>query len=187
VLKATVKGPGATPSTRLINGLRRPRTSGVSEQPPRFSPRNGRRRTAAPRLISKMPVTAVRKAVSAPMGSGLVKGRAGSALGRAEWIAGLWWWRDRRSEKARTGFRSWLACTHSGPEGGVRMTVSPDPGCSVRSTAVLQAHAETRARPVPAFSDVASSWDRMGKERASSRRAIAVVAMFLPRRWASSP
>jgi hypothetical protein len=42
VLKATVKGPGAAPSTRLINGLRRPRTSGVSGQPPRFSPWNGR-------------------------------------------------------------------------------------------------------------------------------------------------
>jgi len=51
VLEATVKGPGAAPSTRLINGLRRPRTSGVSGQPPRFSPRNGRRRRAAPRLI----------------------------------------------------------------------------------------------------------------------------------------
>jgi hypothetical protein len=42
VLKATVKGPGAAPSTRLINGLQRPRTSGISGQPPRFSPRNGR-------------------------------------------------------------------------------------------------------------------------------------------------
>src|SRR5215217_1322970 len=42
VLEATVKGPGATPSTRLINGLQRPRTSGVSGQPARFSPRNGR-------------------------------------------------------------------------------------------------------------------------------------------------
>src|SRR5215204_4503691 len=42
VLKATMKGPGAAPSTRLINGLQRPRTSGVSGQPPRFSPRNGR-------------------------------------------------------------------------------------------------------------------------------------------------
>src|SRR4029453_16066919 len=42
VLKAAVKGPRAAPSTRLINGLRRPRTSGVSGQPPRFSPRNGR-------------------------------------------------------------------------------------------------------------------------------------------------
>src|SRR5215213_4747356 len=42
VLEATVKGPGAAPSTRLINGLRRPRTSGVSGQPPQFSPRNGR-------------------------------------------------------------------------------------------------------------------------------------------------
>src|SRR4029453_9017848 len=42
VLKATVKGPGAAPSTRLINGLPRPRTSGVSGQPPRFSSRNGR-------------------------------------------------------------------------------------------------------------------------------------------------
>jgi hypothetical protein len=66
-------------------------------------------------------------------------------------------------EKARTVVRSWLACTHSGPEGGVRMTVSPDPGCSVRSAAVLQAHAETRARPVPAFSsaDASSNWVRM--------------------------
>jgi len=52
--------------------------------------------------------------------------------------------------------------------------------------AVLQAHAETRARPVPAFSGgSAFSSDRMWKERASSRRAIAVVAMLLPRRWAS--
>src|SRR5215204_6334076 len=42
VLKATMKGPGAAPSTRLINGLQRPRTSGVSGQPPPFSPRNGR-------------------------------------------------------------------------------------------------------------------------------------------------
>jgi hypothetical protein len=47
VLKATVKGPGAAPNTRLINGLRRPRTSGVSGQPLRFSPT----RRAAPRLI----------------------------------------------------------------------------------------------------------------------------------------
>jgi hypothetical protein len=52
VLEATVKGPGATPSTRLINGLRRPRRSGVSGQPPQFSFGNGRRRSAAPRLIS---------------------------------------------------------------------------------------------------------------------------------------
>jgi hypothetical protein len=37
-----VKGPGAAPNTRLINGLRRPRTSGVGGQPLRFSPRNGR-------------------------------------------------------------------------------------------------------------------------------------------------
>src|SRR5829696_10294717 len=42
VLKATVKGPDAAPSTRLINGLQRPRTSSVSGQPPQFSPRNGR-------------------------------------------------------------------------------------------------------------------------------------------------
>src|SRR5215216_3541767 len=38
VLKATVKGPRAAPGARLINGLRRPRTSDVSGQPPRFSP-----------------------------------------------------------------------------------------------------------------------------------------------------
>jgi hypothetical protein len=66
----------------------------------------------------------------------------------------------------------------------VRMTVSPDPGCSVRSAAVLQAHAETRACPVMAFSgaDAGSSWMRTWKQRASSRRAIATVATFLPRR-----
>ena len=98
-------------------------------------------------------VTAVRTGVSAPMGSGLVKGR-----GRTGPLVGLWLMAERDGgEKARTAVRSWLACTHSGPGGGVRRTVSPDPGCSVRSTAVLQAHAETRARPVPAFSDVASS------------------------------
>src|SRR4029453_790839 len=51
VLKATVKGPRAAPSTRLINGLRRPRTSGVSGQPPDFHPGTGATRRAASRLI----------------------------------------------------------------------------------------------------------------------------------------
>jgi hypothetical protein len=61
------------------------------------------------------------------------------------------------------------------------------PGCSVRSTAVLQAHAKTRARPVLAFSGIeaSSSWVRIWNERANSRRAMATVAMFLPRRRAS--
>ena len=69
------------------------------------------------------------------------------------------------------------------PGAGIRMTVSPDPGCSVRSTAVLQAHAQTRARTVLAFSGGlgwASSWMRMWKDRASSRRAMATVAMLVP-------
>src|SRR4029453_4578992 len=76
------------------------------------------------------------------------------------------------------------------PDVGVPMTVSPDPGCSVRSRAVLQAHAQTRARPVVAFSDDSggtSSCLRMWKQRASSRRAMATVAMLVPRRRASSP
>jgi hypothetical protein len=127
------------------------------------------------------------ESVCAPMGSGLVKGR-----GRTGPLVGLWLVADGGTgswEKARTAVRSWLACTHSGPEGGVRMTVSPDPGCSVRSAAVLQAHAQTRARPVVAFSDGfwASSWVRMWKQRASSRLAIATVAMLVPRRRASWP
>ena len=125
--------------------------------------------------------------VCAPMGSGLVKGR-----GRTGPLVGLWLVADGGTglwERARTAVRSWLACTHSGPECGVRMTVSPDPGCSVRSAAVLQAHAQPRARPVLAFSDTfwASSWVRTWKQRASSRRAIATVATWLPRRRASRP
>jgi hypothetical protein len=94
---------------------------------------------------------------------------------------------DRQGRRPGRGFGVGSHAPIRAPEGGVRMTVSPDPGCSVRSTAVLQAHAETRARPVLAFSDAGavSSWVRMWKERASSRRAIAVVAMWLPRRRAS--
>jgi hypothetical protein len=82
-----------------------------------------------------------------------------------------------------------LTRTHSGPRTGIRMTVASGPGCSVRSTAVLQAHAVLRARPVwPSPVVVAAAvWIslRMWKQRASSRRAIAVVAMLLPRRRAS--
>jgi hypothetical protein len=153
--------------------------------------------------------------VSAPMGSGLVKGREGSALlegcglacyscrrwrpgrsrgasGSARWTNDLAAGEDRPRIMGREGpdSVSELARMHPfGPRYGVRMTVSPDPGCSVRSTAVLQAHAETRAHPVLAFSSGfcwASSWMRMWKDRASSRRAMATVAMFLPRRRASS-
>jgi hypothetical protein len=53
----------------------------------------------------------------------------------------------------------------------------------------VQAHAQMRARPVVACSDTfwASSWVRMGNDRASSRRAIATVAMLVPRRGASWP
>jgi hypothetical protein len=51
----------------------------------------------------------------------------------------------------------------------------------------LQAHAKTRARPVLAFSGIeaSSSWVRIWNERANSRRAMATVATFLPRRRAS--
>jgi hypothetical protein len=42
VLTATVKGPSAAPSTRLSHGLQRPQKPGVSGQPARFSPTNGR-------------------------------------------------------------------------------------------------------------------------------------------------
>jgi hypothetical protein len=111
-----------------------------------------------PILTMNLAPTAVRSGVCAPMGSGLVKGHGRTGLWlMADGGTGLW-------EKARTGVRSWLACTHSGPECGIRMTVRPDPGWSVRSAAVLQAHAQTRARPVLAFSGGfcwASSWVRM--------------------------
>jgi hypothetical protein len=84
-----------------------------------------------------------------------------------------------------------LAHTHPfGPRGGVRMTMASGPGCSVRSTAVLQAQAETRARPVwPSPVAAAAVWTslRMWKQRASSRRATATVAICLPRRRASWP
>src|SRR5512132_3361649 len=116
------------------------------------------------------------------MGSGLVKGRGGTGP-----LVGLWLWlmAERDGGEGPDG-GSELAHMHPfGPEGGVRMTMSPDPGCSVRPGGRIAAHAETRARPVPAFSGAGSSWMRMWKQRASSRRAIAVVAMLLPRRWAS--
>jgi hypothetical protein len=125
--------------------------------------------------------------VSAPMGSGLVKGREGIGppVRPGGWLAcgGA----DRQGRRPGRGFGVGSHAPIRAPEGGVRMTVSPDPGCSVRSTAVLQTHAETRARPVLAFSGAGavSSWVRMWKERASSRRAIAVVAMWVPRRRAS--
>jgi hypothetical protein len=61
------------------------------------------------------------------------------------------------------------------------------PGCSVRSTAVLQAHAVVTSAPGLAFSGGGGLqlWLRMWKQRASSRRAMATVAMLRPRRWAS--
>jgi hypothetical protein len=63
------------------------------------------------------------------------------------------------------------------------------PGCSVRSTAVLPAQAEARARPVWPSPVVVAVWTslRMWKQRASSRRAIATVAIWVPRRRASWP
>jgi hypothetical protein len=212
-----VTGPRRGSQRPAVYRPQRSRACGVSGQPAQFSPKTGVPQahrgclegcegTVWPGLTS---------AVLAPMRSGPVKGRGGSALPGGLWVGfscrrwmpgrspGARWsarWtndlaagQDRRRIMGREGpdsIRRWLACTHSGPGCGVRMTVSPDPGCSVRSTAVLQAHAKTRARPVVAFSGVfcwASSWVRMWKERASSRRAMATVAMLLPRRWASWP
>jgi hypothetical protein len=163
-------------------------------------------------LISYRGLSAVRTAVPAPMWSGLVKGREGSALLEGCGLVGFSCrqWRPGRSRGKVERPLDERPCRRQGPasdhgtrrpgqrfgEGShapirarrwVRMTVSPD--CSVRSTAVSQAHAETRARPVLAFSSGfcwVSSWMRMWKERASSRRAMATVAMFLPRRRASS-
>src|SRR5215217_8450197 len=77
VLKATVKGPGAAPSTRLINGLRRPRTSGVSGQPLRFSPRNGRLPqggTAAYQAYSRDAFLLVRRGRTAQQSDGSDRG-----------------------------------------------------------------------------------------------------------------
>jgi hypothetical protein len=114
--------------------------------------------------------------------------RVGPPAGPAGWLAcGVGGGGGTGGAQGPDDIAELAPCTHSGPNAGVRMTVSPDPGCSVRSTAVVQAHAKTRARPVGAFSDadVASSWDRICKARASSRRAIATVAMFVPRRRAS--
>src|SRR6266508_12704 len=125
-----------------------------------------------------------------PCGRALSRGRAGSALAGGLWVG--WLLVSAVDAGPQPGAR-WSAlgderpCRRQGPAQdhetrrpgqrfgvgshapirapgcGVRMTVSPDPGCSVRSAAVLQAHAETRARPVPAFSDAdaASNWDRM--------------------------
>src|SRR4030095_3717783 len=64
-LTATVKGPRRGSQHPAYQRPRRPRRSGVSGQPPRFSPGNGRRRRTAPRLISKMQGPAVLPSVLA--------------------------------------------------------------------------------------------------------------------------
>jgi hypothetical protein len=52
VLKATVKGPGAAPSTRLINGLDDQGHPASAGNHPDFHPGTGASRRAAPTLIS---------------------------------------------------------------------------------------------------------------------------------------
>jgi hypothetical protein len=109
------------------------------------APRN---RTADPILTMDLAVTAMLTGVSASMGSGLVKGvqdRPADGLGRllVVVVAGS-------SGRGRPGqVRSWLACTHSGPGWGVRMTVKVRTRAAQSGrAAVLPADAETRARPV---------------------------------------
>jgi hypothetical protein len=81
-----------------------------------------------------------------------------------------------------------LACTHSGPRVWGPHDGESGPGLRSQVNGGVAGACETRARPVMAFSGgAASSCLRMWKQRASSRRAIAVVAMLLPRRWASWP
>jgi hypothetical protein len=69
-------------------------------------------------------------------------------------------------EKARTASVGvGLACTHSGPGCGVRMTVVSGPGLLSQPgrpcCRLMQAHAEVRARPVVTSSMVGSSSVRM--------------------------
>ena len=127
-----------------------------------------------------------RRAFAHPWGRALSRGVERSGPGLEPWVVGL-----------VVGAGSWLrgpgqqvgvgshAPIRAQDRVWVRMTVSPDPGCSVRSTAVLRAHAQPRAHPVLAFSGADSSWVRTWKQRASSRRAIATVATWLPRRRAN--
>jgi hypothetical protein len=89
VLKATAKGPQRGSQHPAYQRPQRPRTSGVSGQPARFSSRNGRRCRAAPRLISKMQGTAVLDTIPA----GRVRRRGRSYQGET-WILdsseGVW-------------------------------------------------------------------------------------------------
>jgi hypothetical protein len=121
----------------------------------------------------------------------LSRGVKGWARWRDLGLASLWCWpRGAKSagEKARTRSRRGLACTHSDPgagshDGGVRA------GLLSQLIGRVAGSCKDASAPGLAFSGAgaASSWVRIWKERASSRRAIATVAMLRPRRWASWP
>jgi hypothetical protein len=65
------------------------------------------------------------------------------------------------------------------PELGVRMTVESGPGCSVSPGGRVAGSCGFASAPGLAFSGGGSSWLRIWKLRAGSRRAIATVAMLL--------
>jgi hypothetical protein len=69
------------------------------------------------------------------------------------------------------------------------MTVESGPGCSVSPGGRVAGSCKDTSAPGLAFSGAgaASSWVRIWKLRASSRRAIATVAMLGPRRRANWP
>ena len=90
------------------------------------------------------------------MGSGLVKGVKGSAPagGALGWLAcGVTSGASSAGKRAGTTSRSWLACTHSGPGGGVRMTVKSGPGLLSQLNGRVAGSCKTRAHPVVTFSD----------------------------------
>jgi hypothetical protein len=193
-LSGSARG-GAARTSGAVSGVRRDgpcrRTSTVRRSPSVMRP-----------LRPTPDVTMT--SVSAPMRSGPVKGYkrfrppVAVSVGHRRGQGGAPWWTndlDAGEDRRRIGWRedpddvAELAHTHpfGPPELGVRMTMASGPGCSVRSTAVLQAQAETRARPVwpsPVAAVAVAVWTslRMWKLRASSRRAIATVAICLPRR-----
>jgi len=130
-------------------------------------------------------------AVLAPMGSGRVKGVRGSARQRAlGWLAcGVGRGAESEGEKARTTSRSWLACTHSGPGGGVRMTVESGPGLLSQLNGRVPGSCKDASAPGTGLLRCLVGLQlRQDVEAAgNSRRATATVAMLRPRRRASWP
>jgi hypothetical protein len=77
-----------------------------------------------------------------------------------------------------------------GPRGWVRMTVESGPGLLSQLNGCVAGACKDASAPGLAFSDDwggTCGWGRLWKQRASSRRAMATVAMLAPRRWVSWP